>query len=289
MGSPLLSRLLPLAVLSQDIPHIFALTLFEDFIYWTDWETKSINRAHKTTGSNKTLLISTLHRPMDIHIYHPYRQPDGEPWGRGAGVDLVLQSSPGQEARAGHDVQRDTRLDRGCRTGVHGEKGLAAGGSRATLRVPCLGLTRGSLPTLPSSQPSLQDQQCRLQQPLPPLAGRGAQVCLSHQLLLGQRWQNLCLQLHSQPGNSLPAPACTCLCGHPSCSERVPVLLCMCLLPWFSQLLCLCWCPHCASGCWCAHAFAGRGQHLPPVALPSTYRLRCLGVPRGARDPPALE
>ncbi|XP_048343554.1 LOW QUALITY PROTEIN: prolow-density lipoprotein receptor-related protein 1 [Sphaerodactylus townsendi] len=63
-------------VLSQDIPHIFALTLFEDYIYWTDWETKSINRAHKTTGANKTTLISTLHRPMDIHIFHPYRQPD---------------------------------------------------------------------------------------------------------------------------------------------------------------------------------------------------------------------
>uniref|UniRef100_A0A493TNA8 Uncharacterized protein n=1 Tax=Anas platyrhynchos platyrhynchos TaxID=8840 RepID=A0A493TNA8_ANAPP len=27
--------------------------------------------------------------------------------------------------------------------------------------------------------------------PLPPLAGRGAQMCLSHQLLLGQRWQDL--------------------------------------------------------------------------------------------------
>eukprot|EP00079_Xenopus_tropicalis_P012610 XP_002939758.2 PREDICTED: prolow-density lipoprotein receptor-related protein 1 [Xenopus tropicalis] len=63
-------------VISQDIPHIFALTLFEDYIYWTDWETKSINRAHKTTGANKTMLISTLHRPMDIHIYHLYRQPD---------------------------------------------------------------------------------------------------------------------------------------------------------------------------------------------------------------------
>ncbi|KAM4699918.1 prolow-density lipoprotein receptor-related protein 1 isoform 2-T2 [Discoglossus pictus] len=63
-------------VLSQDIPHIFALTLFEDYIYWTDWETKSINRAHKTTGEDKSMLISTLHRPMDIHIYHLYRQPD---------------------------------------------------------------------------------------------------------------------------------------------------------------------------------------------------------------------
>ncbi|KAG9328294.1 hypothetical protein JZ751_015364, partial [Albula glossodonta] len=62
-------------VLSQDIPHIFAMTLFEEYIYWTDWETKSINRAHKTLGTNKSMLISTLHRPMDIHIYHPYRQP----------------------------------------------------------------------------------------------------------------------------------------------------------------------------------------------------------------------
>lgn len=66
------------AVLSQDIPHIFALTLFEDYVYWTDWETKSINRAHKTMGTNKTLLISTLHRPMDLHVFHALRQPDGE-------------------------------------------------------------------------------------------------------------------------------------------------------------------------------------------------------------------
>jgi len=65
-------------VLNHDIPHIFAMTLFEEFIYWTDWETKSINRAHKTLGTNKTMLISTLHRPMDIHIYHPSRQPEGE-------------------------------------------------------------------------------------------------------------------------------------------------------------------------------------------------------------------
>uniref|UniRef100_A0A671QVS2 Low density lipoprotein receptor-related protein 1Ab n=1 Tax=Sinocyclocheilus anshuiensis TaxID=1608454 RepID=A0A671QVS2_9TELE len=61
-------------VLNHDIPHIFAMTLFEEYIYWTDWETKSINRAHKTLGTNNTVLISTLHRPMDLHIYHPSRQ-----------------------------------------------------------------------------------------------------------------------------------------------------------------------------------------------------------------------
>lgn len=70
-------RVCPHVVLTEDIPHIFAMTLFEEYIYWTDWETKSINRAHKTLGTNKSMLISTLHRPMDIHVYHPYRQPEG--------------------------------------------------------------------------------------------------------------------------------------------------------------------------------------------------------------------
>ncbi|XP_078716677.1 prolow-density lipoprotein receptor-related protein 1-like isoform X3 [Lampetra fluviatilis] len=63
-------------VVSEDIPHIFALSLFEDHVYWTDWETKTVNRAHKSTGADRTTLISTLHRPMDLHVYHPFRQPD---------------------------------------------------------------------------------------------------------------------------------------------------------------------------------------------------------------------
>ena len=83
------------AVLNLDIPHIFAMTLFEEYIYWTDWETKSINRAHKTQGTNKTTLISTLHRPMDVHIYHPYRQPEGKTTHRGNFKRLTPPSSCG--------------------------------------------------------------------------------------------------------------------------------------------------------------------------------------------------
>lgn len=84
-------------MLSQDIPHIFALTLFEDYVYWTDWETKSINRAHKTTGTNKTLLISTLHRPMDLHVFHALRQPDGEQSRRGSQQRVSLAwGAPGE-------------------------------------------------------------------------------------------------------------------------------------------------------------------------------------------------
>uniref|UniRef100_A0A4W3IBD4 LDL receptor related protein 1B n=1 Tax=Callorhinchus milii TaxID=7868 RepID=A0A4W3IBD4_CALMI len=63
-------------VLKQDILHVLALTLFEDYIYWTDWKTKSVSRAHKTTGLNKMSLISSWHQIMDIHVYHSHRQPD---------------------------------------------------------------------------------------------------------------------------------------------------------------------------------------------------------------------
>uniref|UniRef100_A0A8C0GL26 Uncharacterized protein n=1 Tax=Chelonoidis abingdonii TaxID=106734 RepID=A0A8C0GL26_CHEAB len=88
--------------IGEDIPHIFALTLFEDYIYWTDWETKSINRAHKTTGANKSMLISTLHRPMDIHIYHAYRQPDGEREGAlGGGLSPGAGSARGDRGPGG--------------------------------------------------------------------------------------------------------------------------------------------------------------------------------------------
>ncbi|XP_033629378.1 low-density lipoprotein receptor-related protein 1-like isoform X2 [Asterias rubens] len=62
-------------VISQGIPHIFAISLFEDWLLWTDWENKTVVRADKYTGKNRTTLVTTVHRPMDIHVYHPLRQP----------------------------------------------------------------------------------------------------------------------------------------------------------------------------------------------------------------------
>lgn len=63
-------------VLSNHLPHPFALTIFEDQIYWTDWNTKSISTANKVTGKGFRMIHEGLHLPMDIHSYHPARQPD---------------------------------------------------------------------------------------------------------------------------------------------------------------------------------------------------------------------
>uniref|UniRef100_A0A8C4XVC9 Low-density lipoprotein receptor-related protein 2 n=1 Tax=Falco tinnunculus TaxID=100819 RepID=A0A8C4XVC9_FALTI len=57
------------------LPHPFAITIFEDTIYWTDWNTRTVEKGNKYDGSDRTVLVNTTHRPFDIHVYHPYRQP----------------------------------------------------------------------------------------------------------------------------------------------------------------------------------------------------------------------
>lgn len=60
------------------LPHPFAITIFEDTIYWTDWNTRTVEKGNKYDGSGRTVLVNTTHRPFDIHVYHPYRQPFGK-------------------------------------------------------------------------------------------------------------------------------------------------------------------------------------------------------------------
>lgn len=55
--------------------HVFALTMWEDFIFWTDWETKSVESCHKYRGDQCRSVLTTVHRPMDLRIVHPLRQP----------------------------------------------------------------------------------------------------------------------------------------------------------------------------------------------------------------------
>lgn len=47
----------------------FAMTMFGQFIYWTDWNTRSIYRANKHDGSDQRVMIQNLpSRPMDVHV-----------------------------------------------------------------------------------------------------------------------------------------------------------------------------------------------------------------------------
>ena len=46
----------------------YGLTLFRDFIYWTDQGTRTIERAHKVTGQNRTRIQYTSADVMDISV-----------------------------------------------------------------------------------------------------------------------------------------------------------------------------------------------------------------------------
>ena len=47
-------------VIDHDLPHPFGFTLLGDHIYWTDWQERSIQRANKVDGTDKTLLVAHL-------------------------------------------------------------------------------------------------------------------------------------------------------------------------------------------------------------------------------------
>ena len=49
---------------------------FQDMVYWSDWDTESIFKANKFNGNNVSSVAVDLFSPMDLHIHHPYRQPN---------------------------------------------------------------------------------------------------------------------------------------------------------------------------------------------------------------------
>mgnify|MGYP000482353423 CR=1 FL=1 len=63
-------------IIVDNLPHTFAMTTYLDKIYWTCWGTNRILEAQKFSGEHRTDLISLVHRPMDLVVYHKLRQPE---------------------------------------------------------------------------------------------------------------------------------------------------------------------------------------------------------------------
>ncbi|ESP02557.1 hypothetical protein LOTGIDRAFT_171958 [Lottia gigantea] len=47
-------------VVKENIPHIFGFSLLGDFVYWTDWQRRSIERVNKHTGKDREVIIDQL-------------------------------------------------------------------------------------------------------------------------------------------------------------------------------------------------------------------------------------
>lgn len=62
-------------IVVQSVPHVFGVSLHRDYIYWTDWTTRTVMRAHKRTGKGSVMLKGKLDaQPMDLKIVSAARQ-----------------------------------------------------------------------------------------------------------------------------------------------------------------------------------------------------------------------
>ena len=58
----------------QYLPHPYAVTVFNDLIYWDDWADKRIYKANKFDGSNKQTERGYVYNPMDLKAYTEDKQ-----------------------------------------------------------------------------------------------------------------------------------------------------------------------------------------------------------------------
>ena len=66
-----------MVVVATNIQHPFGLTVFEDFVYWTNYRGRKVFRANKFTGEDKFEFQDGFFSPMDIQVDHPLAQQIG--------------------------------------------------------------------------------------------------------------------------------------------------------------------------------------------------------------------
>jgi hypothetical protein len=51
--------------------------VFDNYVYWTNWQYKSIWRIHKYSGQDLKLIASYVHHPMGIQMFGAEAQVNG--------------------------------------------------------------------------------------------------------------------------------------------------------------------------------------------------------------------
>lgn len=59
----------------ENLSHPFSISVFENYVYWTDWRTNAVIRANKWNGSDIAVIDRTPSQPFGIQVLHSSRQP----------------------------------------------------------------------------------------------------------------------------------------------------------------------------------------------------------------------
>lgn len=57
-------------LIKEMLLHPFGITLFENHIYWTDWDTDKVERADKLDGKNRIVVHGNLGKLMEVTVVH---------------------------------------------------------------------------------------------------------------------------------------------------------------------------------------------------------------------------
>uniref|UniRef100_A0A1Y1N8E6 Vitellogenin receptor n=1 Tax=Photinus pyralis TaxID=7054 RepID=A0A1Y1N8E6_PHOPY len=62
-------------ILERIVKHPYALAVFGNQVYWSDWSSNTIESCEKFTGKNHNVIIKQKENIYGVHIYHPVAQP----------------------------------------------------------------------------------------------------------------------------------------------------------------------------------------------------------------------
>lgn len=101
-------------VITKKLDHPFGLSLLDDYLYWTDWQKRSIERAHKLTGNEHEAIIENIPNVMGLKAVHLGRIRGTNPCSKNnGGCSHLCLNRPNNKyvcaCQIGYELSRDKR------------------------------------------------------------------------------------------------------------------------------------------------------------------------------------
>ncbi|XP_049944498.1 vitellogenin receptor-like [Schistocerca serialis cubense] len=118
-------------ILETAVKHPFSIAVFENTLYWSDWEDQQIASCHKFTGKNYKVMLRSLRSHIyGIKIYHPALHPSMENPCKDAGCSDICMLAPNSSYTCACPVDKELGFDQhSCRAVLKKEVVVAVAGS----------------------------------------------------------------------------------------------------------------------------------------------------------------